>query len=139
MATGVLKISDAATLAIHAMVVLAANQGAHVPVNDIADTIGLSATHLGKVFQRLARVGLVTSRRGPGGGFLLSKRPEEIRLLDIYQGIDGPLIENSCLLSKGACALDFCIFGDLNRRVQHTVKEYLGNTTLADVHRPIEF
>ncbi len=120
-------------MAIHALVILSANQGELVRVTEVARKIGLSEAHLGKVFQRLSKAGLVSSRRGPHGGFALKQKPNKIRLLDIYQCIDGPLNDDSCLLGRQTCDLEYCVFGDLHHQVQTTVKDYLSNTTLFDI------
>ncbi len=130
---GILKISEAANMAIHAMVILSANQGELVRVNQVADKLGLSEAHLGQVFQRLSKAGLVKSRRGPHGGFTLKRQPNKIQLLDVYQCIDGPMNDDSCLLGRQMCDLECCVFGDLHHQVKKTVKNYLSNTTLYDI------
>jgi len=81
---GVLKISEAANLGLHSMVYLAnVGKDRMVPVSHIADALGVSKDHLGKVLQRLAKLGLVTSRRGPAGGFTLGRPSNQIRLMEI--------------------------------------------------------
>jgi hypothetical protein len=66
----ILRISDAANLAIHAMAHIARSKGnVNHSVGEIAGEQGVSVAHLSKVMQRLVKVGLLTSRRGPGGGF----------------------------------------------------------------------
>ena len=54
----VLKVSEAASLALHTTVLLAANSGELLSTREIASTLKMSAAHLSKVLQRLARHGL---------------------------------------------------------------------------------
>ena len=72
--SSVLKISDAATLALHTAVLLADRTEGPLTTKEIALTFGISEAHLAKVLQRLAKAGIVHSGRGPKGGFLLGKR-----------------------------------------------------------------
>lgn len=57
----------------------------------LADAIGASRDHLGKILQVLSRVGLTKSVRGIRGGFALAKDPGEMTALDVYEAIDGPI------------------------------------------------
>ena len=50
---------------------------------------------LEQIFQRLRRADLVVGKRGPGGGYVLTRRPEEINLRDVVEAIEGPLVRRS--------------------------------------------
>ncbi|MCF8044104.1 MAG: Rrf2 family transcriptional regulator, partial [Desulfarculaceae bacterium] len=71
-----LKISEAASLALHTMGLLASRPGEQVPTRELAARLKVSEAHLAKVMQRLGRAGLVRSQRGPKGGFALERNPE---------------------------------------------------------------
>jgi len=134
--TLILKISDAATLGMHALVYLAQHQVGDTPTAtvQIARAYGVSDNHLSKVLQRLARHGLVRSVRGPKGGFVLTRLPEAIRLLDIYEAIDGALSSAShCMLGTHACGQQHCIFGNLLQSVEKNVYEHFAARTLKDI------
>jgi Rrf2 family protein len=134
----VLKISDAVNLAFHAMLFLATDKSnGQLSVQEIAGRMGVSENHLSKVMQRLAKAGLVGSKRGPKGGFSLSKAPEEIRLLDIYETIEGRLVRQSCLLSRPICDGHCCLLGDLLGSLQDRVRDHLTSTTLEDVRQRV--
>jgi Rrf2 family protein len=136
-----LKISDAANLGIHAMAHLAVSDAdsAHA-VGEIAGELGVSEAHLAKVMQRLVRVGLVVSRRGPGGGFVLGRPAREISFLQIYEAIDGPLADGGCLLGRKHCLYDGCVFGDLAHRLSRELRDLLSKGKLSKLskekHRP---
>jgi Rrf2 family protein len=95
----ILRISDAANLAIHAMAHIARSKGnVNHSVGEIAGEQGVSVAHLSKVMQRLVKVGLLTSRRGPGGGFVLGRAADKISLLEILEAMDGPMSDCKCCL-----------------------------------------
>ena len=128
-----LRISDAASLGLHAMVLLADRTDGPVTVHDAATVFDVSEAHLSKVMQRLVRAGLVRSIRGPKGGFLLARPPGTITLLDVYEAIEGPLPEQDCLLATAVCGGAKCILGDLLKRVHTEIGDYLASKTLSDV------
>jgi Rrf2 family protein len=130
---GALKISEAAYLAIHAVIVLGGYPLRSIPVHEIAEKINASKDHLAKVMQRLNRAGYVTSVRGPKGGFSLTKRAEEITLLDIYELIEGPLIVNDCLLDEKICKTGLCPLDEAMREVNTKLKEFFQNTRISEL------
>ncbi len=128
-----LKISEAASLALHTMVYLAANGGRLATTHEIGELLGVSEAHLAKVLQRLAKVGLVDSTRGPRGGFCLARSGDDISLLEVYETIEGPLADSVCLLGTPICTGEKCILGGLLETVNRQVGEYLASTTLAEL------
>ena len=130
----ILKISEAASLALHAVVFLAAKPGRLVPTKEIASTLHLSEAHLSKVLQRLARAGLVRSIRGPKGGFTLGKPCDRISLLDVYEAIEGPFVSSNCLLDSPVCGGEQCILGGLLETANKLVEEYLAGTKLSELN-----
>jgi Rrf2 family protein len=129
----VLKISEAATLALHTLVFLAARPGEIHSTNRIASRLRASEAHLAKVLQRLARMGLVRSIRGARGGFVLGRPPEEISLLEAYEAIDGPLQGGNCLLGRHVCGDVGCILGGLLEDISRNVKEHLAGQRLSEL------
>ncbi len=128
--SGVLKISEAASLAMHSMVLMAQMPRTTFTTHGIATALGGSENHLSKVLQRLVRAGLVRSIRGPKGGFKLAKPGENITLLDIFEAVEGKLISTSCLLSDRACNGEGCILSDLPEKINEQFREYTSSTTL---------
>lgn len=133
-----LKFSEAAALAIHAMVYLAAHGEEPEPVtaHQLAGACKASEATLMKVCQRLAKSGYIQARRGPQGGFRLIRDPQEISLLDIYVLIEGPLSLNHCLFQKRACQESdklLCVFGSKIREVEEDFVAYLQSTSLLSI------
>jgi Rrf2 family nitric oxide-sensitive transcriptional repressor len=74
---------------------------------ELADEFNLSRNHLAKIMQRLARAGLIETRRGGNGGAVLARPAAEIRLGAVVRLLEEgqPLVE--CLAENGgACTLD---------------------------------
>jgi Rrf2 family protein len=126
----VLRISDAASLAMHTMVLLASTPEDVVSTGEIAEVLRASEAHLSKILQRLSKAGLVKSTRGPSGGFKLAKEPEEICLLEVYEAMDGPLPESACLLDTPICVGPDCVLGGILKGIGDELKKYLGKTSL---------
>lgn len=130
---GSLRISEAASLALHTMVYLAGDPSTHYSAEKIAGILCVSASHLSKVLQRLTRVGLLVSVRGPKGGFRLARGTGEITLLEVFEAIDGPFEPTECLMHDRTCGQLGCLFGDLLGNINRQVREYLEGRTLEDV------
>ena len=130
---GILKISEAASLAMHTMALLAEDPDNVHSVNGIAKILNVSQNHLSKVLQRLSKAGFVESTRGPKGGFVLSLPAGELALLDVYESIEGKLVANECLLEKRICNGSDCIFGGLLSDVQNEIRDYLSSRSLDDI------
>lgn len=120
----VVTLSEAASLAIHAVVLIAGSEKL-VNVNKIAAATESSKNHLAKVMQRLVKSGLVSSTRGPAGGFVLKKSAEEITLYDIYFAIEGPIELQDCPLDRPICPFDKCIMGGIIHKLTNDFKKYL--------------
>ena len=134
--SNVLRISEAASLALHAMAYLAGREGETVAVREIAGTIQASEAHLSKVLQKLAREGLTKPVRGPTGGFRLARPPQEIALLQIYEAIEGKFECVACLLHDRVCSGTHCVFGELVGSINARVYSHLRKTRLSDLAKP---
>lgn len=130
----VISISEAASIAIHGMELLALNNR-KMNVKEMAEVFRVSQAHLAKVFQRLARSGLVISTRGPGGGFSLTREPSQITLYDIYRSIEGEREAEACILRTSTCPFGNCIFGGLLKEITDRFITYLKGHTLEDISR----
>ena len=128
-----LHFSEAASLALHSLEIIAREGGRLHTVKDLAARLNCSEAHLAKVFQRLAKTGLVQSYRGPGGGFVLSRVPEQITLLDIFSAIEGGIDFGCCPMMKESCPFSGCMFSGVLDRFQDEFREFIQNNTLADV------
>jgi len=109
----ILRISDAAAIALHAADYLAGPGKSLRPAADIAKALDVSYNHLSKVLQQLTKAGLVLPARGPKGGFALSRAGNKAKVRDFISAIDGPPAVTTCLLKHKVCKHRDCLFGDL--------------------------
>lgn len=128
----VLKISEAASIGLHAMTYIAFHSNEPATTKDIANNFEVSVNHLSKVLQRLVKADLLKSRKGPLGGFELTKKCEDITFLEIYEAIDGKINTGCCLFGKTVCNSSECIMGDFLNKTNKNVKEFFGNKRLSD-------
>ena len=127
----VVRISEAANLGIHTMVLLALDSGRPMTVRRAAEQLPVSENHLAKVLQRLSRAKLVTSTRGPSGGFMLSRDAAQITLLEVFEAIEGSVDSKGCLLGRPRCQ-GTCFLGDFLSRAQAEFRAQLEKTRLSD-------
>jgi Rrf2 family protein len=125
----IFTLSEAASIAIHGMVLIARNPKG-INVIRIAETTGFSKNHISKVLQRLVKNDLLKSTRGPSGGFVLKKEPGEINLLNIYESIEGALDIKDCPLSYEVCGFGQCIMGNVMNKMTAEFKKFLNDQTL---------
>jgi len=130
---GILKISEAATLALHTMVVLADRAPARVATSEIAQMLGASENTLAKVLARLVKEGILDAVTGPRGGFALAENPDETTLLEVYETVEGPMGEPECLLGDRVCDDTDCVLGGLVEAIHSQVCAYFNTTTVAQL------
>jgi len=128
----VVHISEAASLAVHSMVLIAGSKES-MNVNHIAEVTHSSRNHLAKVLQMLVKNNYLDSVRGPKGGFTLKGDPKKINLLEIYQLIEGVIEEHHCGIEIGKCPFHTCVFGGLADKFSHEFIGYLRNKTLFEL------
>ncbi len=128
-----LRISEATSLAMHTMALLAKEENGGLSSREIASSLDVSQSHLQKVLQRLGHSGLVRSERGPKGGFRLARPAEDISLLEVYESVEGPLRLANCLFGRTACPNERCILGDLVASVNQQFATYLRETQVGQL------
>jgi Rrf2 family nitric oxide-sensitive transcriptional repressor len=128
----ILRISEAVSLALHAMTFLASHRDRPYSTKEIAERLSVSEAHLSKVLQRLNKGHLVKSIRGPKGGFTVEGSADSINLLSVYECIEGEVPACDCLLSSPVCSGQGCIFGGLPAAVSGQFKNYLETTKISD-------
>ena len=127
-----INVSEGASLALHAMALIAREKGSRLKVKDLAENLGASRAHMAKVFQKLGAAGLVRSTRGPGGGFELELEPERISFLDILEVIDGKISLGGCPFDRKVCRFEKCIFRDEVSRIASDIYRMYRDIKLSD-------
>lgn len=75
-------------------------------VKEIADTLGIPQQFLAKILQQLSKQNLLSSIKGPNGGFFLSEENLNVTLLQVVECIDGPSILTSCVMGLPNCSTE---------------------------------
>ncbi|MCL4465709.1 MAG: Rrf2 family transcriptional regulator [Chloroflexi bacterium] len=129
---GLIRLSEASSLALHAVCLLAGSTAETATVGQIAKRLRASEAHLAKVLQRLGKAGLVRSTRGPHGGFVLAREPGALTLFEVCAAVDGPPAATGCLLGAPVCQGE-CMFGGHLEAAARELLDYLRVTSVADL------
>ena len=100
----------------------------------LAAAADVPQTFLAKIFQSFAKLGLVNSFRGTGGGFVLGRAARQITLRQVVEAVEGPIMPNRCLLSDEGCDRQGrCNVHPVWRKVQTEVALILDSVTLEEL------
>jgi Rrf2 family protein len=105
-------------------------------VRDIAERTGLPQPYLEQILLALKGAGLVRSKRGVGGGYVLARDPKDITLSDIVSAVDGPIVAGDFGQphTDGACDHEGqCVLLAIWAEVGDHMRKYLDSWTLADI------
>jgi Rrf2 family protein len=132
------RISTRGDYACRALLSLAlhADEGGPTSVRDIAERTGLPQPYLEQILLALKGAGLVKSKRGVGGGYVLSRSPEEIKLSEIVSAVDGPITlgDFGQPHQDGACDHEGqCVLLAIWDRAGTHMRHYLEGYTLAGI------
>lgn len=98
--------------------------GEPVQVRTISARQAIPARYLEQIFRRLRQAALVDAKRGPGGGYMLSRAPSAVTLRDVVEAVEGPL-EDSCAMApaevEGPSLRPDFLWRDLGERLGTTL------------------
>ncbi|GAA0810119.1 Fe-S cluster assembly transcriptional regulator IscR [Colwellia sp. D2M02] len=129
-----MKLTSKGRYAVTAMLDVTVH-AAHGPVSlaDISQRQGISLSYLEQLFSRLRKKGLVTSIRGPGGGYRLGKCSAQIAVADVISAVNESVDATKCL-GKGNCQDgEQCLTHSLWLGLSQRIEEFLQNITLAEL------
>jgi Rrf2 family iron-sulfur cluster assembly transcriptional regulator len=129
-----MKLTTKGRFAVTAMIDLALRQdGGPVALAGISERQKISLSYLEQLFGKLRRHGLVSSVRGPGGGYCLAKASVEMSVSDIIRAVDEPLDATLCS-GKANCDDDEpCMTHQLWTKLTNHMLDYLSSVTLAEL------
>ena len=133
-----MKVSTRGDYASRALLSLALRSDETGPtsVRDIAERTGLPQPYLEQILLALKGAGLVRSKRGVGGGYVLARPPEEITLGAIVSAVDGPIAvgDFGAPHENGACDHEGqCVLLEVWAEVGTHMRRHLDSFTLADM------
>jgi Rrf2 family protein len=134
------KVSTRGDYACRALLSLALHAESEGPtsVRDIAERTGLPQPYLEQILLALKGAGLVRSKRGVGGGYVLARSPEEITLGQIVAAADGPIVVGDFgpPHTNGSCDHEGqCVLLAVWEEVGEHMRSHLDSFTLADMVR----
>ena len=133
-----LRISEATSLASHAMAFLSSDPEKRHSVKEHSETLCSSEAHLAKVMQRLAKQGLVESVRGPGGGYVLARSMDEISVKDVLVSVGENINPARDLVGTGdmkSDTVEFILTKTYFENLGLIMQEYLTTTSVGDLIR----
>ena len=105
----------------------------------IAEAQDVPPRFLAKIFQALAKAGVVKSHRGAKGGFSLARPASEITIKDVIEAIEGPIYLNVCLVANGECDRDkICPVHAVWEEAQEKMMSVLAGANFADLAKSEE-
>ncbi len=130
-----MKLSTRGRYATRALLDLALHQGGGPTLlKDIAQRQQISVRYLEHLITPLIAGGILRSTRGARGGVWLTKSPEEIRLSEVIQLVEGPLSVVECINNPEICSRSaFCVTRDVWSELKRAMNEILESTTLQDL------
>lgn len=110
--------------------------GQPVMIDAVSRDETIPKSFLAKIFQDLAKAGLLRSQRGAGGGFVLARPADQITVLEVIEAIDGRIALQRCLGDEPECdRREACALCSLFVEAQDRLKEVFARTSMAELAR----
>lgn len=135
-----MRLSSKARYAVRAMVSLNLHaRGGPVTLKDISTREDISLTYLEQLFVKLRRCGIVDSVRGPGGGYVLGRPADRIRVDEIIESVEETLVPVPCMDDDGQCSCSKrCVTQSVWQGLGEKIRNFLASITLEDLTRDAE-
>lgn len=130
--------SRAAQYAVQAVLFLALYpEGKLLRVREISQELDIPAPFLAQIFHKLAKLGVLSSMKGPTGGFTLARPSTEIRVSDIVTSVDGKAVGRDCVLGLKECSNEApCPFHERWASVRDEFMRLVYEQRLSDLAEP---
>lgn len=134
-------LSNASKYAIRAALYLAGRQGDKTKYSaaEIANKIDVPAPFIAKLLQKMAKNNIISSSKGPTGGFFFSKTNEKKQVYDIIQLIEGRELFNSCFMGLAECTDNKpCPIHHLVEPFRKEIQEHFIKKSLPELSKEIQ-
>ena len=129
-----MRLTTKGRYAVTAMLDLALHQGqGPITLADIAERQGISLSYLGQLFARLRKRTLVSSVRGPGGGYSLGRDAGQIFVAEVITAVDESVDTTRCGGAHNCQNNQRCLTHDLWHDLSERIYEYLNRISLRDL------
>ncbi len=127
-----MRLSTKGRYAVTAMLDLAIHHAeGPVTLAGISENQGISLSYLEQLFARLKKHGLVEGLRGPGGGYRLSRKPEDISVAEVITAIGEGIDATQCAGSENCQDGERCLTHELWTKLGNEIYDFLNGITLA--------
>ncbi len=109
------------------------NNSAPMTLYTISERQGISISYLEQLFVKLRRFGMVKSYKGPGGGYVLAREADKIKVSEIIKAVDDDMDARTCNGMKNCHDNNKCLTHDLWNGLTNHVYRYLDNISLHDL------
>lgn len=115
------------------------NKGKKLGIKDICREIDAPEFFTAKILQSLAKQGIISSAKGPNGGFYIEKEQENLALIDLVTAIDGNQIFEGCGLGLKVCSeVNPCPIHYQFKSIREQLKTMLVGTSIKDLAGDLE-
>jgi Rrf2 family transcriptional regulator, iron-sulfur cluster assembly transcription factor len=129
-----MKLTSKGRYAVTAMLDLAMHsQQGPVTLAGISERQGISLSYLEQLFTRLRKQGLVTSTRGPGGGYSLGRPARELKVADVVTAVDENVDATRCGGEANCHGGNRCLTHDLWMDLSDQIHGFLSSISLGDL------
>ena len=131
-----LRLSTKGQYGVRAMFELAKNyKKGPLSIKEISERQGVSIAYLEQLLNKLRKAKLIRSLKGPGGGYILHKRPEKISIGIILNALEGPVALAHCLdpSAKGCNRIEGCVARLLWKSLGERIENFLDTVNLKDL------
>lgn len=129
-----MRLTDYTDFNLRVLIYLGTHRDRLVRTDEIATAYGISATHLAKVVNALARDGTIHAKRGRGGGLELAKDPEDVLIGDLVESSEPKTGLVECLGEDNTCPIaPSCGLAGMLVQAERAFLDVLNQFTLADV------
>ena len=129
-----MRLTTKGRYAVTAMLDLSLNYGSgSITLADISNRQSISLSYLEQLFSRLRKQGLVSSTRGPGGGYQLSRSADEISVLEVITAVDEKVDSTACEGKANCNDGEQCLSHELWTSLSDQIQSFLAGITLGQV------
>ncbi|MGH2643483.1 MAG: RrF2 family transcriptional regulator [Chitinophagaceae bacterium] len=113
--------------------------GSKINIEEVSGAIGTPRYFTGKLLQTLAKQKIISSLKGPNGGFYIALDGPDIQLSKVVEAIDGPEIFKACALGLSACSEDHpCPLHQHYKGIREQIKAMMENQTIQQLGEKLE-
>ncbi len=131
-----MKITKKTRYGLRALIYLARNsdqEGKRVRIKEISEVEKIPIPYLEQILNKLKKAEVIEGKRGPSGGYNLSKLPEDIRMIEIFEILEGDLSVVDCDIAAENCKKEDCSTIYLWNKINASIMTLLYSTTLSEL------